>query len=83
MKEINQILKVSEEEVCNDSRLEHLSNQFYTAIPHNISKDSEEAQKQVIRTLALLQSKQELLQLMRDMLAVRNTWYALLHLLIQ
>ena len=36
LKEINQILKVSEEEVCSNPKLEALSSQFYTTIPHNI-----------------------------------------------
>lgn len=99
MKAINNILKTSEEEVCTNSKLEQLSNQFYTTIPHTIGMvrcgrggsrgfegeeeegvncvylififtGKEDPEKHVIRTLPHLQAKQELLQLMRDMLSV-------------
>eukprot|EP00026_Physarum_polycephalum_P000150 Phypoly_transcript_00150.p1 GENE.Phypoly_transcript_00150~~Phypoly_transcript_00150.p1 ORF type:complete len:1663 (-),score=347.22 Phypoly_transcript_00150:165-5153(-) len=73
LKEINQILKTSEEEVCSNPKLEILSSQFYTTIPHNIGKTKEDALKHVIRTLPHLQAKQDHLQLMRDILAANST----------
>jgi ankyrin repeat protein len=73
LKEINNILKASEEEVCSNSKLETLSSQFYTTIPHNIGKTKEESLKHVIRTLPHLQAKQDQLQLMRDILSANSS----------
>lgn len=54
------------------SRLEDLSGDFYTAIPHRIGRTREAIAAAVIDSLAEINAKQETLQLMKDMLAVNG-----------
>lgn len=50
--------------------LTDLSGEFYSAIPHRIGRSRAAAKASVIDTLAEFESKQDILQLMRDMLKV-------------
>uniref|UniRef100_A0A7S3XRT1 Poly [ADP-ribose] polymerase n=1 Tax=Heterosigma akashiwo TaxID=2829 RepID=A0A7S3XRT1_HETAK len=52
--------------------LQQLSGNFYTAIPHNIGRSRTDISSAVIRDLGELAAKQELCQLMRDMLQVNS-----------
>ncbi len=54
------------------SRLEELSGEFYTAIPHRIGRSRAAVATAVIDSLEAFQQKQELLQLMKDMLQVNG-----------
>lgn len=54
------------------SELERLSGDFYTAIPHRIGRSRKAIQEAVLDTLMEFNQKQELLQLMRDMLQVNG-----------
>ena len=56
----------------NASRLEKLSGEFYSAIPHRIGRTRESIAAAVITDLAGISQKQETLQLMKDMLAVNG-----------
>lgn len=56
----------------NQSALENLSGEFYTVIPHRIGRTRSAVAEAVIDTLAEFQQKQELLQLMKDMLEVNG-----------
>ena len=51
-------------------KLVDLSGEFYTMIPHRIGRSRAAAQASVLDTLAEFQTKQETLQLMKDMLKV-------------
>jgi hypothetical protein len=51
-------------------RVDELSNSFLTAIPHNIGRARESVASAVIDSMEAFAEKQELLQLMRDMLNV-------------
>jgi poly [ADP-ribose] polymerase len=53
-------------------RLEELSSEFYTVIPHRIGRTRGAIASAVIDSLAAFQQKQELLQLMKDMLQVNG-----------
>ncbi len=52
-------------------RVRKLSNSFYSVIPHRIGKSQEELSSAVIDSLDVLQEKQELVQLMKDIAKVR------------
>ncbi len=54
------------------SLLEQLSGEFYTAIPHRIGRSRAAVATAVIDSLEVFQHKQELLQLMKDMLQVNG-----------
>lgn len=54
------------------ARLEELSGEFYTAIPHRIGRTRAAIQSAVLDSLAAFEEKQETLQLMRDMLSVNG-----------
>lgn len=51
-------------------RVQDLSNAFLTAIPHNIGRNRVTVSNAVIDTMEAFVEKQDLLQLMRDMLNV-------------
>ncbi len=53
-------------------RIEDLSSQFYTAIPHRFGRSRAAAEAAVINSLADFEQKQETLQLMKDMLQVNG-----------
>lgn len=53
-----------------EQELQDLSGQFYTQIPHRIGRSKADINKAVIRDLKTVEQKQEVLQLMRDMLQV-------------
>jgi predicted DNA-binding WGR domain protein len=52
------------------TRLAILSSEFYQAVPHKIGRTKESIAAAIIKTLQTVEEKQELLQLMRDMLVV-------------
>jgi hypothetical protein len=68
------VLEQMEEELCKPSpsnaRLEALSSEFYTKIPHKLPMSGAAIKAMVIRSKEQLKAKQELLQMMRDMLGV-------------
>jgi poly [ADP-ribose] polymerase len=66
--EINDAVKKG----ASKSKLEDLSGDFYTAVPHRIGRTRDAIAAAVIDTLAELVQKQETLQLMKDMLAVNG-----------
>ena len=54
------------------AKLEQLSSDFYTAIPHRIGRSRAALDSAVIDTMEAFDAKQETLQLMRDMLQVNG-----------
>jgi poly [ADP-ribose] polymerase len=54
------------------ARLEQLSGEFYTAVPHRIGRTRDAIAQAVIADLTQISQKQETLQLMKDMLAVNG-----------
>ncbi len=54
------------------SKLEDLSGEFYSAVPHRIGRTRDAIAQAVIADLASISQKQETLQLMKDMLAVNG-----------
>ncbi len=52
--------------------MQELSGEFYTVIPHRIGRTRSAIANAVIDSLALFEQKQELLQLMKDMLQVNG-----------
>lgn len=54
-----------------------LTNEFYTLIPHVVGRSREGLASKVISSMQAFEEKQELLQLMRDMLRVTNEGKAL------
>jgi len=56
----------------NRSKLESLSGDFYSAVPHRIGRTREAIASAVIDNLGAVSQKQETLQLMKDMLAVNG-----------
>lgn len=54
------------------SELERLSGEFYSAIPHRIGRSRKAVQEAILDTLAEFEQKQELVQLMKDMLSVNG-----------
>jgi len=54
------------------TKLEDLSGEFYTAIPHRIGRTRESISAAIIDSLESINQKQETLQLMKDMLAVNG-----------
>lgn len=69
---LDEIYSVFKANPSNRSRLEDLSGDFYTAIPHRIGRTREAIAAAVIDSLAEINAKQETLQLMKDMLAVNG-----------
>lgn len=64
-----EIFKSGDSSPKNDEVIE-LTNQFYTLIPHFVGRSREGLAKAVIASMQAFEEKQELLQLMRDMLRV-------------
>lgn len=56
----------------NRTKLESLSGEFYSAVPHRIGRTREAIAAAVVDNLAAIAQKQETLQLMKDMLAVNG-----------
>ena len=54
----------------NMVQLTRLAGEFYTCIPHRIGRSKAAMQEAVIKDLETFQEKQELIQLMKDMLRV-------------
>ncbi|MBL8600610.1 MAG: WGR domain-containing protein [Myxococcales bacterium] len=54
------------------TRVEELSSEFYTTIPHRIGRSRAAAASSIIDSMEDFQSKQETLQLMKDMLQVNG-----------
>lgn len=54
------------------SKMEDLSGEFYSAIPHRIGRTREAIQSAIIDSMEDFESKQETLQLMKDMLQVNG-----------
>lgn len=67
--EINDAVQAAK---ANRTKLETLSGEFYSAVPHRIGRTREAIAAAVIDTLAAIAQKQETLQLMKDMLAVNG-----------
>jgi len=61
------------------SRLEELSGEFYTVIPHRIGRTRQAISAAVIDTMTQFGEKQDTLQLMRDMLQVNGEEGSVLH----
>jgi poly [ADP-ribose] polymerase 2/3/4 len=57
----------------NRSKMEDLSSEFYSAIPHRIGRTRTALDSAVIDSMADFQAKQETLQLMKDMLTVNGS----------
>lgn len=55
-----------------EAKLERLSGEFYTAIPHRIGRTRAAVGASVINTLEAFEQKQQTLQLMKDMLQVNG-----------
>jgi poly [ADP-ribose] polymerase len=55
-----------------DKELEQLSGEFYTIIPHRIGRTKDAIRSAIIKTQAMYKEKEELLQLMRDMVTVNS-----------
>eukprot|EP00008_Paramoeba_atlantica_P010744 CAMPEP_0201480894 /NCGR_PEP_ID=MMETSP0151_2-20130828/5266_1 /ASSEMBLY_ACC=CAM_ASM_000257 /TAXON_ID=200890 /ORGANISM="Paramoeba atlantica, Strain 621/1 / CCAP 1560/9" /LENGTH=1568 /DNA_ID=CAMNT_0047862883 /DNA_START=283 /DNA_END=4989 /DNA_ORIENTATION=+ len=53
-------------------KLRELSGKFFTIIPHRIGRSKMEVEKNIIDTFGILEAKQELLQLMKDLLEVTS-----------
>ena len=68
LEEINNAVKSNR----GKSKLEDLSGDFYTAVPHRIGRTRDAIAGAVIDSLAEIAAKQETLQLMKDMLAVNG-----------
>ncbi len=64
--------KKRQKKATRTSRLEVLSGEFYTVIPHRIGRSRAAVATAVIDSLEVFQQKQELLQLMKDMLQVNG-----------
>ena len=47
-----------------------LNSEFYSLIPHKLGTKKEEVKKNAIQSAAMLEEKQNLLQLMRDLVAL-------------
>jgi poly [ADP-ribose] polymerase len=56
----------------NHSRLESLSGEFYSAVPHRIGRTRDAIAAAIIADLTAISQKQDTLQLMKDMLAVNG-----------
>lgn len=56
----------------NRSEMERLTGEFYTAIPHRIGRTRAAVDTAVIDTLEVFEQKQNILQLMKDMLQVNG-----------
>jgi poly [ADP-ribose] polymerase len=61
-----------------EQEVERLSGEFYSVIPHRIGRSRKAVQAAVIDTLEVWEQKQELLQLMKDMLQVNGDQNVLL-----
>lgn len=61
-----------EKKKATKTKLEDLSGEFYTAVPHRIGRTRDAISAAVINDLANIALKQETLQLMKDMLAVNG-----------
>ena len=57
--------------------LTELPLQFYTLIPHRLGRSKAEMAAAVIDTIEKLEEKQELLQLMKDVLKVQHQAFAI------
>ena len=68
---LNELLDIFQSRTPNSNqRVEQLSNSFYTTIPHNIGRSKQKISSSVIDSMDIFIEKQELLQLMRDILNV-------------
>lgn len=59
-------------ELNNQNKLESLSGDFYTAIPHRFGRSKEAAKAAIIDSISKVTEKNDTLQLMRDMLNVNG-----------
>ena len=75
LSKIFDILKEKEENFSPDelANLRRLSGEFFTIIPHRIGRSKSDVHQNVIDSAGVLESKQELLQLMKDMLEVTSS----------
>ena len=62
----------SQKEGSLRQKLRELSGKFFTIIPHRIGRSKMEVEKNIIDTFGILEAKQELLQLMKDLLEVTS-----------
>jgi len=56
----------------NNEQLSQLSSEFYSTIPHHIGRSAEERKAAIVTTLEQYKAKMDLIQLMKDMLNVRQ-----------
>lgn len=56
----------------DESAVDDLTNQFYTVIPHNLGRNRNQISATRLNSMAAFEEKQDLLQLMRDMLNVTS-----------
>jgi hypothetical protein len=55
-----------------EARIMRLSQDFYSLIPHRLGTTKEEVHKAIINNLQFLEEKQDLLQLMKDIIEVQH-----------
>lgn len=61
-----------DDEEKREARIVRLSQDFYSMIPHRLGTTKEEVHKAVISNLQFLEEKQDLLQLMKDIIETSN-----------
>lgn len=67
---LNQILTELKKKNPNQSVLENLSSEFFTMIPHHLGRSQAAIKASIIRSEEQYTQKMELMQLMKDMVAV-------------
>jgi poly [ADP-ribose] polymerase 2/3/4 len=63
-------------------KLRELSGKFFTVIPHRIGRSKVEVERSIIDTFGDFEAKQELLQLMKDLLEITSILFLFLFYLI-
>jgi poly [ADP-ribose] polymerase len=67
-----ELYEVFQKKKKDRSEMERLTGEFYTAIPHRIGRTRAAVDTAVIETLEVFEQKQNILQLMKDMLQVNG-----------
>jgi hypothetical protein len=76
---LQELYELFQEKTKKRDRLEQLSGEFYTVIPHRIGRTRVAVAAAVIDSLEAFEQKQETLQLMKDMLQVNGEGNVLYH----
>lgn len=64
------MLKQTTLSASDQAQLEQLSEQFYSVVPHHIGRSAAGLRAAIIRTPTMLDEKQQLVQLMRDLVSL-------------